>query len=571
MDVQGMIFGTIGGLALFLYGMGLMSDGLKMAAGDSMRALLAKITKWRVMAMLVGAGVTAIIQSSSTTSVIVVGLINAGLLTLKQAICVIVGANIGTTITGWLVVLVAGLKAMKISHYAMPLIAIGFAMQLMAKRPKAKSIAGILLGLGILFLGLDVLKDAFGDLSDKGSSPLIGVMQSIGDQAILAVLAAAAFTMVIQSSSATTAMVIMLAGSGAFGSDPNNPQEALRIAIPFILGANIGTTITAQLAALRTNLAGKRTAMAHTLFNVVGVLVVLPLVYFGFYARFVEFISPVALTSNVHSLQTHIAIAHTLFNVSAAIVMLPLIGAMEALVLLILPTRRKDIEDQPVTLELHLLDTPPLAMDQARRELLRMARTAQDALSDAFGVVLDHDRSKLAEVLRKEETIDEFQRAITSYLVALSQRNLAPRQAAEFPVLLHGVNDVERIGDHAKNISESGQRKMDQDEHFSPEAKAEIVRMKIEVDQMFDDVLIALRESSIDIAGRALGHEKIINRMQIDLRKRHVQRLSDGGCTAMAGMVFVDLVDNIEKIADHLTNVAQGIVHGMQWSTMDDE
>ena len=369
----------------------------------------------------------------------------------------------------------------------------------------------------------------------------------------------------------TTAMVIMIAGSGAFGSDPNNPQEALRIAIPFILGANIGTTITAQLAALRTNLAGKRTAMAHTLFNVVGVLVVLPLVSFGLYARFVEFISPVALTSDVHSLQTHIAIAHTLFNVSAAVVMLPLIGAMESLVLRIMPTRQKDIEEQPVTLEIHLLDTPPLAMDQARRELLRMAGAAKDALRDAFGAVLDHDRSKLAQVVKKEDTIDDFQREITSYLVSLSQRDLARKQAAEFPVLLHGVNDVERIGDHAKNIAESAERKMDQDEHFSPTAKGEIVRMKLELDQMFDDILIALAESDVEIAERALGHEVIINRMQNDFRKSHVQRLNEGKCTAMAGMVFVDLVDNIEKIGDHLTNVAQGIVHGMQWVSDGDE
>ena len=562
MDIQTMLFGTIGGLALFLYGMGIMSTGLKQAAGNSMRALLARITKWRVMALLVGAGVTAIIQSSSATSVIVIGLINAGLLTLKQAICVILGANIGTTITGWLVAAVAGMKVLKISMYAMPLIAIGFTVQLCAKRERWKSIAMILLGLGILFLGLDTMKKAFEHLSDKESSPLAGVLQMIGDQPILAVFVGAAFTVLIQSSSASIAMVIVIAVNGGFGADPHH---ALRIAIPFVLGDNIGTTITAQLAALRTGRDGKRTAMAHTLFNVVGVMILLPFVYGGWYARFVEWISP------TNSIAINIAVSHSLFNIIAAFAILPFAAMLEGLVMWILPTRQKDLADQPVTLELHLLDTPPLAMDQARRELLRMARKAREALADAFTAVLDNDRSKLAEVARKEDIIDDFQREITSYLVALSQRTLAQKQANEFPVLLHGVNDVERIGDHAKNISESAQRKMDQGDHFSPDAKGEIVRMRVEVDQMFDDVLIALAESDVDIATRALGHETIINRMQVDLRKKHVDRLSEGNCTAMAGMVFVDIVDNIEKIADHLTNVAQGIVHGMQWSTMDDE
>jgi len=562
MDVQAMVFGTVGGLALFLYGMGMMSGGLKQAAGDSMRALLARITKWRVMALLVGAGVTAIIQSSSATSVIVIGLINAGLLTLKQAICVILGANIGTTITGWLVAAVAGLKAFKISMYAMPLIAIGFGMHIGAKRERWKSIAMIVLGLGILFLGLDIMKDAFGDLSDREQSPFVNVLMLIGDQPILAVLAGMAFTVLIQSSSASIAMVIVIAVNGGFGSDPH---DALRVAIPFVLGDNIGTTITAQLAALRTGRDGKRTAMAHTLFNVVGVVIILPFVYTGLYARLVEFVSP---TDAIH---INIAISHSLFNIVAAFAVLPFVRVLEELVLRILPVRQTDATDQPVTLEVHLLDTPALALDQARRELLRMAGTAKDALADAFAAVLDNDRSKLEDVARKEDTVDDFQREITSYLVALSQRTLGRKQASEFPVLLHGVNDIERIGDHAKNISESAERKMHQGDHFSPEAKAEIVRMRVEVDQMFDDVLIALADSDVDIASRALAHEKIINRMQIDLRKSHVQRLTEGKCTAMAGMVFVDLVDNIEKIGDHLTNVAQGIVLGMQWVATDDE
>jgi len=572
MDWTKMIFSAVGGLALFLYGMGMMSDGLKMAAGDSMRALLAKITKWPVMAMLVGAGVTAVIQSSSATSVIVIGLINAGLLTLKQAICVILGANIGTTITGWLAALISGMEAMKITQYAMPMIAVGLLITFVGKRQRTKNMGSILLGLGILFLGLGFLSQAFAVLKSPTHSPARDLLASIGGSPILAVLAAATFTMIIQSSSATVTMIIFLAigtgtesGIGAFGA----PHEALRAAIPFVLGANIGTTVTAWMAALRTNLAGKRTAMAHTLFNVIGVLIVLPVTYTGHFADFVEFVSPVALTKG--SLGPHIAIAHTMFNISAAVVMLPFIGVLERLVIRILPTRQKDIDDQPVTLEVHLLDTPPLALDQARREMLRMGAVARDTLNDAFIAILENNPAKVEEVARQEDTIDNFQREITTYLVELSQRKLARAQASMFPVLLHGVNDIERIGDHAKNIAESAERKMRQGDTFSPEAEAEITRMRHEVNQMFDDVMFAVEDSDVHIARRALTHEKLINQMQVDLRKRHVARLTEGNCTAMSGMVFVDLVDNIEKIGDHLANVAQGVLHGMQWGTEDDD
>ncbi|MCD4825712.1 MAG: Na/Pi symporter, partial [Phycisphaerae bacterium] len=237
MNAMDMIFGTVGGLALFLYGMGLLSDGLKLAAGDSLRSMLEKVTRFRLTALLTGAGVTCLIQSSSATTVMVVGLINAGLLSLSQAISVILGANIGTTITGWLVAAVAGLKAFKISIYALPFIAIGFGMSSFGKRQRAKTIGQIVLGLGLLFIGLSFMKDAFGDLGDKNSSPLIGILQMIGDQPILAVLAGTLFTMIIQSSSASIAMVIVLAANGGFGSD--NWSEAFRIAIPFVLGDNI--------------------------------------------------------------------------------------------------------------------------------------------------------------------------------------------------------------------------------------------------------------------------------------------------------------------------------------------
>ena len=555
-----MIFGAVGGLALFLYGMGLLSDALKLAAGEGLRRMLRRITKWPLMALLIGAGATCLIQSSSATTVMVVGLINAGLLTLKQAISVLLGANIGTTVTAWLVAAVAGLKAFKISTYAMPFIGVGFVMHVFAKRPRTKTLGQIFLGLGLLFLGLHVMKEGLGDFSDKEQSPFVVVLQAIGDRPILAVAAGALFTMIIQSSSASIAMVIVLAVNGGFGT---NWHEALRIAIPFVLGDNIGTTITAQLAALRTNIAGKRAAMAHTLFNVIGVALVLPLAYLGFYAKFVEFICPVSLTGKTIAL--HIAIAHSAFNVIAALAVLPFVGLLEKLVLVVLPTRRRHLEQMPVTLERHLLDTPAMALDQARREIVRMSRTAKSALELAVQAITEDDQVALNKVAPKENATDDFQTEITRYLVELSQRKLEPWMANELPVLLHTVNDIERVSDHATNITEIAQRKIDNRQSFSQAAERETARMRVEVSHMFDNVLLAVEMSDQAAAAKVLVHEEAINRMQIEYRHTHIERLKDGTCEPMAGLTFIDFINNMEKIGDHLTNVAQGVIGGLQW------
>jgi len=556
-------------LALFLYGMGLLSDGLKLTTGDRLRNMLAKATRWPLMALLIGTGVTCLIQSSSATSVIVVGLINAGLLTLKQGISVILGANIGTTITGWLVAAVAGLKHFKISTYAMPFIAIGFAMNVFARRPSRKMLGQILLGFGLLLLGLHLMKDAFGDLTDRQDSPFVGVLKMIGDQPIFAVLAGAAFTMIIQSSSASIAMVIVLAINGGFGTDPG---EALRIAIPFVLGDNIGTTITAQLAALRTNISGKRAAMAHTMFNVLGVAIVLPFVYLRLYPQLVEWVvakfSPLDLT--MATLGAHIAAAHSMFNILAACIVLPFVGALEKLVLIVLPTRAIHLDQMPVTLERHLLNTPSLAIDQARAEIVRMSRAAKEALDLSVTAITRDDQVALNRVAAKEDSVDRFQSEITRYLVELSQRRLEPSMSNELPVLLHTVNDVERISDHAVNIAEVTQRKIDQRKSFSDVASREIAKMRMALSHMFDNVLLAIEQSDLDAAQKALTHEDAINQMQIDYRNKHIERMSTGVCDPMAGLIFIDFINNMEKIGDHLANIAQGVIGGLQWRSTSD-
>jgi len=557
--VKEMIFGTVGGLGLFLFGMGLMSDGLKKVAGRKLKNILGSLTKHRLIAVMVGAGVTCLIQSSSATTVMTVGFVNAGLLTLKQALCVVLGANIGTTFTAWLVSIFG---VFKITNYVLPILGVGFFLSILCKRQNARSIGQILLGFGVLFLGIHFMKEGFGGL--KGSQQVQQVLIWLGRNPLLAVLAGTAITMLLQSSSASIAMVQMLAFQGAFGADWD---LVLRVAIPYILGDNIGTTITAQIAAMRTSRNAKRTAMGHTLFNVIGVAYILPLVWFGWFADFVEWITPLKLTQN--TIMLHIAIAHSTFNVFNTILFLPIIGVLETIVMKILPITREELAQKPVALEKHLLSTPVIALEQTKQEIVRMARTAKTAMLTAVDGLLQNDRIKLDLAHSMEDITDTFQYEITTYLSELSSRQLSEEVSIELPVLLHTVNDLERIGDHAVNIAEIGHRKIDQKIGFSDSALAEADQLRTEAQQMFDRVIASLKDNDIEAAKSALANESNLNIMQIEFRRSHVQRMTETICSPESGLIFIDLVDNVEKIGDHLTNIAQAVIGGLQWTGVE--
>jgi len=555
--IRDMIFGTVGGLGLFLFGMGLMSDGLKKVAGQKLKNILESMTKRAIVAFFVGAGVTALVQSSSATTVMVIGFINAGLLTLKQAINVIIGTNIGTTATAWLVS-ISGIGALKITIYALPAVGIGFLLNVLGKTRRTKSIGQIMLGLGILFLGLDFMKEAFSPL--EKSSGVQELFISLGDKPFLAILAGTVVTMLLQSSSAAIAVVQLLAIGGAFGT---HWQTALNVSIPFVLGSNIGTTITAQIAALQANRNAKRAAWAHTIFNVLGSAIAYPFVHFGLFGAFVLYISPWQLGRD--TIAPSIAIAHTVFNVANSGIFLPMSGVLAKIVWKLVPEKPSEALVRPVVLEKHLLKTPVIALEQTEREIIRMAKTAKRALKHAVEGILQDNRKKLASVMEIEDFIDTFQIEITSYLSALSQVQLSDEVAIELPVLLHTVNDLERIGDHAVNIVEIAQRKIDQKLSFSESALAEAEQLRKEIDGMFDDIIASLEHDDIEAAKPALAKEANINRMQIEFRRSHVERMSNGICSAETGLIFIDLVDNIEKIGDHLTNIAQAIIGGLQW------
>ncbi|MBU3933764.1 MAG: Na/Pi cotransporter family protein [Candidatus Omnitrophica bacterium] len=538
------IFGIIGGLGLFLFGMKLLSEAFQKLAGTKLRQILKFLTDKAIIGVLTGAVVTGIIQSSSATTVMVVGFVNAGLLALKQAIGVIMGANIGTTVTAQII-------AFKIDQYALPAIGLGFAIFILARRKTWKFWGQALLGFGLLFLGLFIMKQVLGPLKENPFTrqALIG----LSTNPLLGILAGAIITAIIQSSSATTGLIMVMAFNGLV---------SFPACLSFILGANIGTTITAQLASIGTNLTARRTAFAHTLFNVIGASYMLIFIYNGWFVRFIEFITPGDVSNNI---LRHIANAHLVFNVLNTLVFLPFIGFLEKACLWLVPGELEELPAEPKFLEKHLLDTPPLALDQATKELVRMTEVAQDAVSYAMEGFFNRDLRLLARVSRREEAVDNLQKEITHYLVEVSQRSLLPRESEKLPALLHSVNDVERIGDHAENLQELSERAVEEKLPFSKHAIEELHLVYNEVNAMVEDVKRALQNDSHEHAQAALAREQTLNRLQIELRQNHIQRLSEGKCFVLSGIIFLDFINNLEKIGDHLTNIAQAVMGSFQW------
>lgn len=539
----------MGGLGFFFFGMKMMSDGLKKVAGDRLKNFLHMVTSVPLIGILVGAFVTCLIQSSSATSVMVVGFVNAGLLSLRQAISVIIGANIGTTFTAWLV---SSISVFKVTQYALPLVGIGFALTTFGRSRKCKFWGEVLLGFGMLFIGLSLMKDAFDPLRDTQQLKDIFVLFS--KNPLLGVLVGMVFTVLLQSSSATIAIVQVLAFKGLISFDA---------AIPLILGDNIGTTITAQMAAMGSNLNARRAAMSHTLFNVIGVAYMLVFVYLGWFQQTIEFIIPGSITPR--NIMFYIAVAHSCFNVINALVFLPLIGWLERVSIWAVPSKKGKEEFWHQYLERHLLDTPPLAMQLVRNEIIYMLIVARRAIAFAVEGFMKNDEASLATAYSNEKITDNLQSEITQYVIDLSQRQLEPEDSQEIPVLLHSVNDIERIGDHATNIAEIAHIKIDQAIVFSESAVEELQGMWKKLDQMLAGTEEALKKRDSDIAAALLDVENEINELQVKLKESHICRLNQGVCSIRANFIFLDFIDNVEKIADHLTNINQGVIGKMQW------
>jgi phosphate:Na+ symporter len=494
-----LIFSLIGGLGLFFLGMKTMTDSLKHVAGDRLRRILELLTKKPVVGLLVGTVITTLVQSSSASTVMTVGFVNAGLLTLKQAISLILGANIGTTFTAWLVSFFA---LFKVTSYALPAIGIGFIMSQLGKTRTVRMWGRFILGFGMLFSGLGFMKDAFSPLRD--SEALKNVLLTFGTYPVLGILVGIVLTILLQSSSATIALLQIMALSGLID---------FQTCIPIILGDNIGTTITANIAAIGTNTASRRAARAHAIVNILGVCYMIIPVYTGLYSRLIEWIVPGPVSSG--NIMLHIALAHSIFNIfNALVIFLPLISIVEKITVKLTPPKPGAVDIQPKYLEKHLLETPALALEQAIKEILRMIHLTREALQNSIKSFIGNDASLFKKVSDQEEAVNNFQREITQYLIRLSEKNLEPPEAATIPVLLHSVNDVERIGDHTINIIELAEQKINKACSFSPTAVEEIKQIADVVLNMFECTLTSLETRDMVCGQQGLDREEELNKLQ---------------------------------------------------------
>ena len=524
-----MLIAVAGGLGLFLYGMQMMGEGLQKVAGDRLRRILEMLTSVPVIGVIVGAVVTVLVQSSSATTVMTVGFVNAGLMNLRQAISIILGANIGTTVTAQMV-------SLKLTDLALPAIAIGFLLHFMGKSRFQKHLGQVIMGFGILFLGMTIMSDGLRPLR---TSPLFKqYMVLFGDNPLLGILAGTLFTAAVQSSSAFTGLVISLALQDLIG---------INAAIPLILGSNIGTCITAMLASIGANVTARRASMAHVLFNVFGVLLFLP-----FLRPFTGFIAASAST-----VAHQAANAHTMFNIVNSLIALPFIAGFARLVTRLVPGEEAGMDVGPKYLDPLLIATPSVALGQATHELLRMGQLAIGMLDDVFNAFRTGNIDSLKYAAQKEVTINSLDAEVVSYLVKVAQKSLSLEQSARHRALLNVSNDIERIGDHADNIIELVQYKLDHDLTFSDEAKQELEDMYQRVRGAVEMSLNSLENDDLALAGKVMLMEDEVDIMEKELRYSHMCRLNDGKCQPSAGVVFLDAISNLERIADHATNIAE--------------
>ena len=554
-----MFMGLFGGLGLFIYGMVMMSNSLKSIAGNRMKRLLEILTNNRVLGILVGTIVTMIVQSSSTTTVMIVGFVNAGLMNLMQAIGVIMGANIGTTITAQLI-------AFNITQISPLAIAVGAGMFLFARRNKTKQIGSVILGFGILFTGIAFMSDAMAPLRDhEGFKSLL---VSFSRNPILGVLAGFVLTAIIQSSSASIGLLQALAISGAFNNIPGVSPFALTV--PILLGENIGTCVTAMISSIGTNITAKRAAFIHFLIKVIGtvwVLIVLGIVGWIFNGSnpIFDLIANISGTTMiaghvVPDVARQIANTHTIFNVANTIVLFPFAGALVKLAEKIMPGEEKEDMGGLKFLDERILENPAIAVGQAVKETVRMGHFALENVNKAMQAFFDGNEKLIDEVMDLEIIINQLEKEITKFLVSLSNSNLSETDYMRATNLYHTLNDIERIGDHAENIAELARFNIEHNLIFSDDAVDELHEMIKKVDQVVRDAITSLENDDIGLARTIYLQEEEIDRLEVEFRAEHINRLNNQLCNPSSGVIFLDILSNLERIADHATNISKTVL-----------
>lgn len=535
-DWQDILFKFVGGLGIFLFGIKYMSDGLQKTAGDKMRGLLAKYTSNPVLGVLVGIAVTVLIQTSTGTTVMAIGLVNAGLMTLRQAIGVVMGANIGTTVTAFII-------GINIEEYSLPIIAVGALLLFFMKKKRLQYIGQVVFGFGALFLGLSTMSGGLKPLREL--QVFTDFIVDLSHSPFLGIVVGTVFTVIVQSSSATIGILQSIAGEGMID---------LKSSLPVLFGDNIGTTVTAVLAAIGASVAAKRTALVHVTFNVVGTIIftlALPIVY--------EFVSWLGKGVNI---RMQIAYAHGLFNTTNTLLFLPFVPVLAWFVTKVIPGKMQELEFRPKFLDARLLATPSVALGQAHHEIMRMGQYAREMIQDASEFFFQKNRRVAELALQKEQLINELDHKITEYMVKIHQNGLAPNEAGKASILMQTVNDLERIGDHAENILELTELSISNKVEFSEDASRDLKSMLDLSDQIIDKALAALEHQDRDAAEAVLRLEPELDQMEVNFRKMHIQRLNQNLCSGQSGAVYLDILSNLERVGDHCKNIAQYILYG---------
>ena len=550
------LFKSLGGLGMFLFGMKIMSEGLQKVAGKKMRQILTIVSNNRYIGCAVGTAVTAVIQSSSATTVMLVSFVDAGLMTLRQAVGVILGANIGTTVTAQLI-------AFKITNYALPAIAVGVFLKFFMGGRRRVYIGDVLLGFGLVFFGLATMKAGFAPLKDNPA--FISFFTAFSADSLsgisLCVLVGAALTMILQSSSATVGITMALAIQGLINFEAS---------VALILGENIGTTITAQLASVGASIHARRTARAHALLNVFGVLYIV--ILFPFFIQLVVwltstliFIGPPDLTvGGEHpNVARYIANSHTIFNVVNAVFFLFILPYLVKVSIWIAPQKK----DEAAFDELHhikyldskYIDTPSVALTQAKAEVFRMGEAVKTMFDEVVFAVKERKYKELIKWRKREDELDHLQKEINQFLAQVVQRPIGPEESREVSALIRMANNLERIGDAIENIGELGEELITQDLMLSDEGWVDLEAISNEVQKFIGLVIEGLAREDEEIMPHAQKLEDEINRMREDMRGNYIMRLQSGVCTVDPGLILVDMLNAYEKMGDYCYNIAQAV------------
>lgn len=546
------VLNMLGGLALFLYGMNAMGDGLAKVSGGKLESVLEKLTKKRIMAVILGAAVTAVIQSSSATTVMVVGFVNSGIMKLNQAIGIIMGANIGTTITSWILAL-TGIQSdnifvslLKPSSFSPILAVIGSAFILFSKKDRRKDIGTILVGFAILMFGMETMSSAVKPLADV---PQFTNMFTMFTNPVLGMIVGAVLTAIIQSSSASVGILQALCATGGV---------TMASAIPIIMGQNIGTCVTSLISAAGANKNAKRAALVHFYFNLIGTIIFM--VVFYTLNAFLHF-EILNMTANAWL----IALVHSCFNIAATIIFMPFGDLLAKLACLTIRDKKEtdeitaesdSLEKDFQVLDPRFLESPAFAVQQCKNVAVKMANAARDGLFISMDLLEHYDEEKAAVVLHYEDIVDRYEDELGTYLVKLNGKSLTKKDSQIVSMLLHVISDFERISDHAVNIKEAAEEMRDKKLKFSDKAAAELKVYTTAIHEIVNMSMDAFATENVEAAGNVEPLEEVMDYLKAELKDRHVRRLRKGKCTIELGFVLTDLITNYERVADHCSNIA---------------